>query len=226
MKTGVMLIALALLGAAGCGTVPTRAALVPPYRPDVKALDVRGVPLDRIEPAPAPAAAAPATVGAGDLTVKTLLPGDRLVLTVRASPNQETVECVIDESGSITLDLVGRVKVGGQTPAEAEKTIGRAYVEGGYYKTAAVSIIPPSRAFLVKGCVARLGYYPIDRPKMTVLQALILAGGWNEFADPRKIRLIRGEDVMILNMPNIQAGKETDIYIESGDVIEAPKKQP
>jgi protein involved in polysaccharide export with SLBB domain len=59
---------------------------------------------------------------------------------------------------------------------------------------------------------------------MTVLQALTMAGGWNEFADPTKVRLVRGEEVMILNIPRIQARSDTDVFIEPGDVIDVPKR--
>jgi polysaccharide export outer membrane protein len=92
------------------------------------------------------------------------------------------------------------------------------------YKTITVSIIPPVREFFVKGYVIRPGNYPISRGKMTVLQALTMAGGWNEFADPNKVRLIRGEEIIILNIPKIQARTETDLYIEPGDVIDVPKR--
>ena len=223
-----LLAALSLLVAAGCATAPIRAAKVAPYHPAVKALDVRTP--QRGQPAATNAAAPQAAPLPGEAplaeepAVRTLMPGDRLQITLRVYPKTDNFESVIDENGCINLDLVGRINVGGKTSAEAEKAVEKAYVDGQFYKTITVSIIPPVREFFVKGYVLRPGNYPINRAKMTVLQALSMAGGWNEFADPNKVRLVRGGDVMILNIPKIQARTETDVYIEPGDVIDVPKR--
>lgn len=219
-----------LLGAlvlAGCSTLPRRAGTVMPYHPDVEALDIRKAaaePAGAVTPRP-PVSPVTGLAGAAEEPARrTLLPGDRLAMTFRVYPKTENFECVIDENGSINLDLVGRVKVGGLSTAEAEKIIEKAYVDGQFYKTITVSIIPPVREFFVKGYVIRPGNYPISGAKMTVLQALSVAGGWNEFADPNKVRLVRGGEIMVLNIPKIQARTETDVYIEPGDVIDVPKR--
>ncbi len=220
------IVLLALLVLAGCATLPRRAETVLPYQPAVKALDVR---VAAAEPE-AQSSSRPSSPLAGmagiaeEPALRTLLPGDRLVMTFRIYPKTESFDCVIDENGSINLDLVGRVKIGGKSTAEAERLIEKAYVDGQFYKTITVSIIPPVREFFVKGYVIRPGNYPISRAKMTLLQALTMAGGWNEFADPGKVRLMRGEEIMILNVPKIQARTETDVYIEPGDVIDMPKR--
>jgi polysaccharide biosynthesis/export protein len=217
---------MALFVFAGCATLPPRAERVLPYQPDIQTLNIRKaspgqVGQEDVRPAiPPPGGAAAAEEPARRI----LLPGDRLVVTLRVYPKAETFECAIDENGSINLDLVGRVKIGGISSAEAEKMIEKAYVDGQIYKTITVSIIPPVREFFVKGYVIRPGNYPIASAKTTVLQALTMAGGWNEFADPSKVRLVRGEEIMILNIPKIQARTETDVYIEPGDVIDVPKR--
>jgi polysaccharide export outer membrane protein len=224
---GLLVAALAM---AACSSLPRRAETVAPYTPAVEALDVsvanlgETLPVQRPAPdVPPPAGTAPAAP-ADEPAMRPLLPGDRLVITLRVYPKTETFESSIDESGTINLDLVGRVKVAGKSAAEAEKAIEKAYIDGQFYKTVTASIIPPIREFFVKGYVIRPGNYPISRAKMTVLQALTMAGGWNEFADPGKVRLIRGEDVMILNVPKIQARAENDVHIEPGDVIDVPKR--
>jgi polysaccharide export outer membrane protein len=218
---------LAVLALAGCTSLPRRADPVAPYKPGVESLDVEGAeggaaPLVQ-QPSP-DVPQPPGVLPMGEPIMRPLLPGDRLVITLRVYPKTENFESVIDENGTINLDLVGRVKVAGKSAAEAEKAIERAYIDGQFYKTVTASIIPPVREFFVKGYVIRPGNYPISRSKMTVLQALTMAGGWNEFADPTKVRLVRGEEVMILNIPRIQARSDTDVFIEPGDVIDVPKR--
>jgi len=211
MKSGIQQavpLLAALLTALGCRTLPPRASVPPPYRPAVKTLDVRAARAVAVVP--------PESAVVEEPSVRTLLPGDRLVVTLRMYPKTETFECVID--------LVGRVTVGGKTAADAENTIENAYIDGQFYKTITAAIIPPVREFFVKGYVLRQGNYPMSRTKMTLLQALTMAGGWNEFADPSKVRLIRGDEIMILNVLKIQARTEADVYIEPGDVIDVPKR--
>lgn len=217
---GMGLAACAAL--AGCRSLPPRAAPLEPYRPE---LDSRSL-ASAAQPDPAARVpdAAPIQPDAEEPAIRTLLPGDRLVVTLRTYPKAETFECVIDENGTINLDLVGRIEVGGKTTAEAEKTIEKAYIDGQFYKTVTATIIPPVREFFVKGYVLRQGNYPMNRTRMTLLQALTMAGGWNEFADPSKVRLIRGEEIMELNALKIQARTEPDVYIEPGDVIDVPKR--
>jgi polysaccharide export outer membrane protein len=212
-------------GSAGAGRVrndPPRAATIPAFQPAVEAVDLGA---GRSAAADAGSAGGrPAALPGEEPAVRILLPGDRLVMTLSMYPKSETLDRVIDENGAINLDLVGRIKVGGKTAAEAEKIIEKAYVDGQFYKTITVSIILPVREFFVKGYVLRQGNYPISPTKTTLLQALTMAGGWNEFADPSKIRLIRGEEIIILNALKIQARTEPDVYIEPGDVIDVPKR--
>ncbi len=212
----------ALFAITGCGTLPPRAAVAPPYQPAVNHLDVRAAQAGAAVPVETAAKTPPPVPD--ESAIRTLVPGDRLVLTLRMYPKTETTECVIDENGAINLDLVGRVSVGGKTASEAEKAIENAYMDGQFYKTITAAIIPPVREFFVKGYVLKQGNYPISRAKTTLLQALTMAGGWNEFADPSKVRLIRGEEIMILNVLKIQARTESDVYIEPGDVIDVPKR--
>ncbi|MFO7534281.1 MAG: polysaccharide biosynthesis/export family protein [Kiritimatiellia bacterium] len=216
------LLALGVL--AGCASLPRRAAPTPPYQPPAEGPIVPGVEAATPDLVPVPTDAVAGVPAATEPTLRPLLTGDRLGLTLRMYPKIETFEAVIDESGNINLDLVGRVRVSGMSSAEAEKAIEKAYMDAQFYKTITASIIPPTREFFVKGYVLKPGNYPIVRGKVTVLQALSMAGGWNEFADPNKVRLIRGEETMILSIPKIQSRVEPDVNIEPGDVIDVPKR--
>ena len=117
VKLQAVSLLAALVWVVGCGTIPPRAAGLTPYRPDVEALDIRATAAGSsaqpmTAPTPLSAVEEPA--------VRTLLPGDRLEVTLRMYPKTESFQCVIDESGTIYLDVVGRVAVGGKTATEAE----------------------------------------------------------------------------------------------------------
>ena len=58
---------------------------------------------------------------------------------------------------------------------------------------------------------------------VTVVQAIATAGGYTEFANPRKLQLIRGEDTSRLNALDFEKNPERDVELESGDVIVVPR---
>jgi protein involved in polysaccharide export with SLBB domain len=58
---------------------------------------------------------------------------------------------------------------------------------------------------------------------MTILQAIATAGGYTEFAEPKRVMLTRNGKVRELNMRDIERNPQNDIPIESGDVIRVPR---
>ncbi len=153
---------------------------------------------------------------------RTLRSGDRLVVTIHAAPEPFSSQYVVDEQGRINLPYIGAVPVAGKSCAQAQKDIEKDYIDQKYYKTVTVSIVPPESEYSVSGEVLRPGPYPLTR-NLTVLQALARAGRFTEYADKTKIRLIRGSEVVTINAVAITDGKQKDITIIPGDVIEVPR---
>ena len=58
----------------------------------------------------------------------------------------------------------------------------------------------------------------------TVLEALITAGGFRDFANPKKIVILRGAQRLKFNYKEVVAGKHTEqnVLLESGDKIIVP----
>lgn len=104
--------------------------------------------------------------------------GDVLRISVFEQPDL-SLEVRISESGTITYPLIGEVKVGGQTPAAAERKIASMLETGGYLKSPHVNIIVAqlqSQQASVLGQVNRPGRYPLDSAK-SLADVLALAGG-------------------------------------------------
>jgi polysaccharide export outer membrane protein len=130
--------------------------------------------------------------------------------------------------GKISLPLLNDVQASGLTPMQLADLITeklRKFVADPQVTVIVNSI--QSRRFFVLGEVGRVGSYPLLHG-MTLLQALSGAGGFTQFANPKKIYLMRtenGKQVRYLfNYKDALKGKnpEQNIEIKPGDTIVVP----
>jgi polysaccharide biosynthesis/export protein len=106
-------------------------------------------------------------------------PGDSLRITVYQSPDL-TLETRVAESGTITYPLLGSVKLGGLSVAQAEAEITRGLREGNFLKQPQVTlqvVLVRGNQVSVLGLVNKPGRFPIDIVGMRLSEVLALAGG-------------------------------------------------
>ena len=152
----------------------------------------------------------------------TLREGDHVVVYLRGIPEEQMIEDVVDEEGCITVPYLGRVKVQGMTTAQVEKMIRQEYITNQIYNDLAVNVVLPTKSFFVRGEVRKPGRFPL-MGEMTLSRAIAAAGGYTEFANPKKIRIIRGQRTFYVNAREIERYPERDIPITPGDVIVVPR---
>ena len=108
----------------------------------------------------------------------TLGPGDIVRITVYNSPDL-TTEAEVSQSGTIGFPLIGEVKVGGLTRAQAEREIAARLRKGGFVSKAHVNMMVTqyrSQQVSVIGEVNKPGKYPINQVA-TLTDAIAMAGG-------------------------------------------------
>ncbi len=162
-----------------------------------------------------PAAEEPAT---SSTTPYRLRPGDALRIVVGSIPREQASDNIVDERGTITLDYIGRIKAEGLTSSELEEQVQKAYVDGQIYRSPTVKVMIASRNYYVRGEVRRPGSYPLTGV-VTLSQAIAAAGGYTEFANPRRVALTRGAINRNINMRDVERSPEQDEVLEAGDVI-------
>jgi polysaccharide export outer membrane protein len=209
----------------GCVSVLPSEEPLPAYQPQVEP-----VSLDILRTSPSAVNPPQATAnGTNDVETsffsssRVLKSGDRVQVTIYAPPEPFTSPHVIDEQGRINLPLIGAMAVAGKTCADAQRLIERKYIDDQYYKVITVVIVPPESEYSLAGEVLRPGPYPITR-NLTVTQALGRGGRFTDYADPTKIRLIRGSEILVINTEDIRKGKIKDVMVVPGDVIEVPRR--
>ena len=126
--------------------------------------------------------------------------------------------------GKISVPLVGEMQIGGMTPDAFSKKFAEAI--GDYVRNPEVFVQVldvRSKKYFIDGEVFKAGEYPLVA-RVRVLEALSKAGGFRDFANKKKIRILRGTQTLKFNWDEVVKGKnvEQNIYIENGDHIIVP----
>ena len=138
--------------------------------------------------------------------------GDRLRIFVYGQPNLSRLY-IVDQSGKVSIPLIGGVKARGLTTYQLEGAI-RGALGQRYVRDPQVTVdVQQNRPFFILGEVRTAGQFPYVTG-MTVEMAVATAGGYGERANERRARLTRKVDGGTLVT---EVGPDTEI--EPGDTI-------
>jgi polysaccharide export outer membrane protein len=158
---------------------------------------------------------------------------DRVQVSVWRNP-ELTVLAPVRPDGKIAVPIIGDVQVGGLTPSEVAESIKKRLSE--YIREPNVAVIVTelrSHEFLSRVRVTGAVRTPRSinhRQGMTVLDAILEAGGVTEFASPNRSRLFRKTqtktEVFDIELDDIlRKGRlETNLLLSPGDVITVPER--
>jgi polysaccharide export outer membrane protein len=130
----------------------------------------------------------------------------------------------VDLAGHISMPLVGEVEAVNLTTAELDEKISKLLSQK-YFERPDVSVaIKSSTAHVVTvdGAVQQAGQYPVAGP-MSLIQAVALARGTTEDANPRRVavfRMISGQrQAAAFDLTGIRRGEAPDPQIYPGDIV-------
>jgi polysaccharide export outer membrane protein len=177
-------------------------------------------------PTPNPASTEKSTEGSAaavDPNKYLIGPEDILFIRVWREPDF-TLPAAVRPDGKITMPLIGDVQAGDQTPAQLTKTITELLSK--YLNNPDVNVMVQevrSKKYYIDGEVLRPGSFLLVTPT-TILEALSGAGGFRDFANTKKIRILRKGKILYFNYRDVSKGKnlEQNILVESGDHIIVP----
>ncbi len=154
-------------------------------------------------------------------------PGD--VLHISVWNNEElTLDVMVRPDGKISLPLIQDVTAAGLTAEELRSIIEvrlKEYLIEPVVTATVKEVNYPK--FFIMGEINKPGTYPL-REKISVLQAISLAGGFTQFASPRNIRLIREkgslrENIKINYYDLIKSGnQDKNLFLVPGDTVVVP----
>lgn len=132
---------------------------------------------------------------------------------------------LVHEDGNIDFPTIGKVYVQGKTTREVrkelEKQLGTLLQELPGYSTISVEVNVVNRSFSIIG--AQSGRYMINKEKMTIFEALAMAGDMGEFNSRKEVKLVR-ERNGVTTIKTFDARTEDIVnseyyYIEPNDII-------
>ena len=157
-----------------------------------------------------------------------LIGTDDLLSIVYWKDKDMSADAKVRPDGRIALPLINEVQAAGLTPEELQKKLteeSKKYMEDANI-TVVVREINSRKAFIT-GEVNKPGPYPLTAPT-TVMQLISMAGGLRDYADAKKIMIMRSENGrqigLAFNYKDVASGKklEQNIELKPGDTVVVP----
>ena len=154
-------------------------------------------------------------------------PGDLIDVSVYGVSDFHQ-EARVNESGDVSLPLVGAVRVGGSTVQGAQDTIAKSLMDGRYFRDPHVTVVIKdfaSQGVSVLGEVTRPGIYPMVGTKR-LYDLISQAGGFT----PKAGKLVTithrddpGNPVNVIMTQDPAKSLETNVEVYPGDTIAVSK---
>ena len=152
------------------------------------------------------------------------------VLTVFVWKEPDMTKTVpVRPDGMISLPLVGEIRASGYTPVQLQEVLAESMKK--LISDPQVTVVVEkigSLNFNIVGEVGHPGYFPLTR-RMTVLDAIAMAGGFKDFAKTKKIYVLRSaangtQERLPFNYKDVIAGKnpQQNIELQPRDTIVVP----
>ncbi len=132
---------------------------------------------------------------------------------------------LVDEEGNIDFPTIGKIPVQGKTTREVkwtlEEELSKLMKEIPGYSMVSVEVNIVNRSFSVIG--AQSGRYVINKEKMTIFEALAMAGDLSEFNSRKEIKLVREKNgvttIKTFDVRSEDIVNSEYYYIEPNDII-------
>ncbi len=140
-----------------------------------------------------------------------------------ASGTQSLQVRTVDEEGFLNMPVIGKIQCKGLTRHELARAIADKIVAGGYINDPTVNVQFDDMKISVIGEVARPGQYNITRDKITIFDALAMAGDLTVYGIRDQVAVQREVDgvrsIEYLDLTSKEIFNSPAFYIQQNDVI-------
>jgi polysaccharide export outer membrane protein len=173
-------------------------------------------------PSPAPADGQTAAPGTG-ASIDEIRVGEKITVIVADIPQPYNHVQQVRADGTISLPLDVVVTAAGKRKNNLQEEIRSKYVPR-FFARCTVTVETEDRFFFVNGMVRASNRYPYTG-EMTVLRAISVAGGFNEFAKKNKVLVTRPNGKRItVDCKKAEKDPKYDVPIFPGDTVFVDRK--
>ena len=154
--------------------------------------------------------------------------GDTVELRIGGVPTEEIQQVsgpyTVDGEGFLNLPHIGKVRAADSTQAQVQSSIESTYRSQQIYTNPSITLLIPDTARFVNttGEVKAPQRVPFTAD-LTLLGAISASGGFTEFADRGKVRLLRDKKTTIYNAKEILKDPSKDVRLKPGDQVDVPQ---
>jgi len=145
------------------------------------------------------------------------------VASYSSATNQSLQIRTVDENGMLDMPVIGKIDCKGKTRSELAQEIADKIREGGYISDPTVNIQFADMKISVIGEVARPGQYNITNDRISLLDALSLAGDLTIYGVRSDIKVIREENgvrtTATLDLTSQDIYDSPYFYLQQNDVV-------
>lgn len=128
----------------------------------------------------------------------------------------------VDLDGQVDLPAIGKVAVIGLTRREAAAKLQEIYKEK-LLKDPIIEVSVVNLKVTLLGEFARQGNFLLEKDNTTLIDILGEAGGINKTADPKSLKIIRGDranpEIIYVNLNNINSLASKKLILQNNDII-------
>ncbi len=154
--------------------------------------------------------------------------GDPVEMKISGVPADEQTQVnnlyTVDANGMVNMPYINKVHAEGLTPAQLASSIENNYKAAKIFTNPTITIVmqPQARFVNVGGAVRTPARIPFTED-LTLLAAINAAGGFNDFADQKRVRLLRGSEAKVYDVRQFRRDPGLDPRLQPGDRVEVPQ---
>ena len=129
----------------------------------------------------------------------------------------------VDENGMLDMPVIGKVKCAGKTRSELAETSADKIRAGGYINDPTVNVQFADMKISVIGEVLRPGFYDVTRDKISIFDALAMAGDMTVYGVRSEVIVTREVDgvrtIQVLDLTSKEIFDSPAFYLQQNDVV-------
>ena len=129
----------------------------------------------------------------------------------------------VDENGMLEMPVIGKIECKGKTRSELAQAIAEKIIDGGYINDPTVNVQFADMKISVIGEVARPGFYDVTRDKVSIFDALAMAGDMTVYGVRSEVAVTREVDgvrtIEYLDLTSTDIFNSPAFYLQQNDVV-------